>query len=491
MSIVRTAADAVDVPVSAGGRMSKRVNNGAAAPPPVVAGALVLTGPPTGNNGSASRPFVVAVDGDLSASFSVTLSLSGISGTLSTAAVTLTPAAPSATFTLTPTAEGQASVTASAPGLSASVATFTSLPAGTAAPSVANWLVWTDPARAWETGTVDNYLGNPNQVRAHIEFDAVGTGDVYSIDTYKADGTYAGAAPSLVDLTATELRRGVVTPTYAVIRRVTDPAVGTRQAFQMRLDKDEAGWTSAIPRWRAEVLINGTPRRYKWGEEVIAVWGVYLPAEYLLSRPQSGYYDILFQYHDDGGGCTKNPPINIKLVGGDGAAANAAFTYELKRYTGEGWPDAPVKGSTLLQSGTIVRSPAADTWHYFVFHYRENCGFSDPTPGRGDIYGPTGVPNGFVRIYYAQGESDPPALKVDFSGFWGGPIAPTHANAALIEDGKSLAAGYLKCGMYAKTNLEPAASGTLRSLHTRGFKQWLVAANPLIDAYAALDDYRT
>lgn len=487
--------DAIDASFGAEGRMLKRVNSGTIAQPS--AGALYLAGPESVNNGDTSLQFTVSADGQINGSITVALAaanaLGVAAGSLSAATVTLSPSATYQTFTFTPANEGPVTITATASGMSSAAIACDVLPAASPAVAVPNWKFWLDPDQAWESAAPTNHKGEQNQIRIQTEFQgAAGPGTILSTDTWKAAGTYEDTSAGGVQLTSTEMRRGMVSgpPRYVMMRRVTDPADAGRTVFEARLDQAETAWVSGTS-FRAELNPNGAASRVPWSTDVWLVLGAYFPTAYLLSTPQSGYYNIITQAHDFGGGLGGNPPIALQLQGGAGDAANASVVYIIRRYAGSGWPAAPVKGSTIVQQGQLVAGPAAETHHYFVVHYRAGCGYADPTLG--DIYGSTADPSAyFIEIYHAE-DTGPPVKRARYSGFWGSPFDPTTTgatNAADVTAGINNRAPYWKLMQYVKTNFLPAAAGTDRTLMSRGMKQWITADNPGIDVWSVLEDFR-
>lgn len=494
--IAYSSRDAVDASFGADGRMLKRVNAGTVAQPS--AGALYLSGPESTNNGETSLAFTVSADGQINGSIVVTLAVSNAlglpAGTLSAATVTLTPAATYQTFTFAPANEGGCTITATASGMTAASIDCDVLPAASPAVAVPSWKFWLDPAQAWESAAPTNYDGEQNQIRIQTEFQgAAGPGTITNCDTWKAAGTYEDTSAGGVQLTSTEMRRGMVSgpPRYVMMRRVTDPADAGRTVFESRLDQAETGWVSGTS-FRAELNPNGAASRVPWDTDVWLVVGAYFNASWLQGRPQSGYYNIFSQAHDFGGGLGGNPPIALQVQGGDGDAANATVTYIIRRYAGTGWPDAPQKGSVTRQQGVLVAAPAAETHHYFVIHYRAGCGYADPTLG--DIYGATADSSAyFVDIYHAE-DTGPPVMRARYSGFWGSPFDPTtttgQTSAADVTGGRNNRGPYWKLGQYIKTNFQPSAAGTDRTLMSRGMKQWITADNHGIDVWSVLEDFR-
>jgi len=498
MSIVLTEHDALDV--SAGSTQARRrVNFGRDVDTQAHAAALLIAGPASGNVGEVSRAITIGADGLLpDAAITVTITVIGGAGTLSAGTRSISQAQPTASVTVTPTAEGLLTVQCSAPGLGTTTHDYDVLPAGTAAPTVPNWLHFANPAQVWEQshGTVPAGCaygsgGAANwSNRLSTQFAGIETGSK-GFSTWRADGTVT--LPTGYDLTATELRKGAVTPTYAIARRVTTAG---KAAVEFRIDKAEAAWAAQpLGVLRSELMLTSPQQRTPWDHEMWAICGVRIPTSYLLSESPGGkFYNVIWQLHDGPNGLTGNPPVSFRLVGGNGIAADAYIDTAVRRYNGVNWPTGPLaRGNTFQRRWLpIVRAPAADTWHYLICHYRSGCGYTDPT--RGEIYGPAteAARRAFVHVYVATDTGDP-RLVLRYDGFWGSPYIPGSAQALSENAGApGLCAWdqYWKGGIYSVSNFAPAAAGNDRTIINRGIKVWRAIDNPRIDVWSVLEDYR-
>lgn len=349
------------------------------------------------------------------------------------------------------------------------------------------WLYWNNPAQEWEQpadqvppGIKYGSGGKDNKLRLVIE------GYVRSLelyDTFKPNGTYS-------NMTVDELRRGDSTPTYPILSRVDAPGIVGRKAFRYALNKTEVSYlANPSYKMRSETTITGNDRYSPFGVEEWVVLGSRFPNAYLLSsNPGGGFYNIFFQFHDASGGLgglTGNPPVALYIVGGNGNAANAKFTWTVRRYKGTGWPNNPTPGNNVITSGTLVNSPEADTWHWFAIHTKSGCGYQHPT--KGAIYGAMSPSQAWVKVYYAKGNGTP-SLVGQHSGYWGSPYKPNDSRTPT--SGPFPLVGYWKSGMYSKNDFLPGAAGDDRIHHNLGVKCYRPEDAPGMSVYDVLRDYR-
>ena len=290
--------------------------------------------------------------------------------------------------------------------------------------------------------------------------------------------------------------RGEVNPlTNVVCRRIPCPVVPTRWAFEHLLDKDEVAWQADK---KNRSLLGGLGvTAVPFATEAWAVLGVYIPPEMLLGSHAGGYYWHFGQMQEGTNDLLNAGSISCNFAGGNGDASKARLEFDVKRYYGTGWPGAPVEesGNPIYES-VLVAAPAPNVYHYLIFNYLVEPGYSDPTYGA--IYGGVeGVdqPKGFVRVYYAKGESDTsPVLIAEYRGWWGSPWVPGQVTATELGyiDGKlrHMRAPQWHSGIYSKHTFQPAGFGTVQRIINRGWQVHIARNNPGMTAATALYRYR-
>jgi hypothetical protein len=462
-------------------------------PDPAVprATALHLAGPVSGLQNNASAPFTVSANGALDSALVVRPTSTG-SGTFTPSTVTLTAGTPTATFVYTPSRAGAAQIgLTSDAGLSAPKplpfeSRAVTFDRGTRAPV---WYVDANPARPFGTsqGTIPAGAGDKGRLENLLEA---------SVETVRDDNPRDYLLHQKYDVVLpTEVQRGVVTPTFPTLQRVRDPADASKWVYYHRINRLEVGidgsevTPASVPdSYRSEVVVARRGNGYTpTGTEEWAVCGIRLPSYWRLIDTRKDWY-VFFQYHDSSRGLTGNPPIAVGWTGGNGTATQAKFNWIVRRYHNPDWPRVVSDRSNRTAYAGVINNPAADAWHWLVFHYRSGCGFLDPA--KGAIYGPTDAKDCFVRLYHAVGDGEP-YLAGAYTGFWGSPYDPAdrriqalRANQAFPEN------GYWRSGIYLKSWFLPASLGNDRNVYSKGHRVYRAADSPGMTVQDVLSDFR-
>jgi hypothetical protein len=448
--------------------------------------ALYLAGPVSGRPNQASEPFTVSANGTISGSVVVTPTSSS-AGSFTPKAVTLNATTPTATFVFTPSGTGAAQIALANTG---GLGNPKPLPYESRVVTVDRlvWYVDVNPARPFGTsqGAVPagagNKSGQPNLIVAGLE-----TVSDDRIPHYKLHERYANMTP-------TEIRKGEVTPTFPMVRRVADPADGSKWAYHLRINKKEVGIDGRIvtvdnvsDSYRCEVSATGTTRFAPAGTEEWAICGIRLP-EYWRTIDTTRDWYVLFQFKDSDNGLTGNPTIAVGWQGGNGNPNACKFNWIVRRYNNANWPAVQTKEINRSVYHGTINNPAADIWHWLIFNYRTGCGYTDPR--KGAIYGPTNPNDCFVKLYHAVGNGAA-YLAGSYTGFWGSPYPSNDPRVTALAPGQQFPEpGYWKHGLYLKSRFLPASLGDDRDLMTKGYRVYRASDSPAMTVADVLRDFR-
>lgn len=454
-------------------------------------GVLLVSGPSVVDVSVESDPFVISFYGTIRGTLAVTLAFTGVSVTPSDTSVELTAGSPSASVTVTPAATGSATVTASCSGLADASYTYT-VQSPLPVPDMDIWAYKLDPESAWGSAHGVNDDGDTIAPKINLELTGadtvsptnpgLATGPVgYKLNS--AIGTYDGSAGSpsfLVEMTASELRVGRVTPTFAIVKRIADPGGGGFTVFKHTHDRDEHWWDGA--KWRTQFMQNGNGAKIPWGTQLWFAFGFRATEDQVLGKYQ---WNNIMTFHQGSSSLISGGGMGFWLTGGNGIAANARLSHDIVHYQNPNWPNGTLKQNAFIKTvqNAKILTPVVGDMIYLVGTFREGCGYADPE--HGNIYGTLGAFNGgsaangniyFVKVWYALNAGLPVPAVPDWHGHWGSPHNPTHANA----DNNVLVDGVLtnrvNCvagpGMYHVTDLTPASVGTQRTMIHRGVRVW-------------------
>ena len=455
--------------------------------------ALSLSGPSGGDEDVASGEFVVSASGSLGPEDrTVTISKSGVAGTLSVSSLVISDSSPSGTFTFTPSTDGEATLTVSSPGLTSASAVYTAI-TPTPEPDMDIWLAWADPS--WEFGTASPLNGHGQQTTPGfvLEFDGSTARNDPSNQSLLSLGVKEMWAGPTVTITATEVQTGAVTPTFALIKR---QQVSGKWRFKITMDKDEHWW-SGSEKWRTKLHMTDKNDTSPVGAEVWLATSLKFTATELKASP--GGYDVVIETHGGDGGLIKGGAIGVRMMGGNGNADAAYLEMKITRYDNPYWPGSNGRalndGRYIVEPywGVLVPGPLqTGIDHYLIFNYRILCGYSDPTHGA--IYGSLDTSQGFIRAWHAAGDSAPPVQVLDYTGPSGTPQDPAVVKAADIENGTFKYDEQPKVGIYSRTDMQPASAGTQRTRDFRGWKLWRQQYGPagqrLIDQHDVLTAFK-
>lgn len=455
--------------------------------------ALALSGPSGGDEDVVSSVFVVSANGSLGAADrTVTISISGVSGSLSVSSLVLSDASPNGTFTVTPATDGTMTLTVSSPGLTSASAVY-NVVTPTPAPDMDLWVAWMDPS--WEFGTArpNNGYGQQNEPGIVLEFDGSASRNNPSNQGLHVLGSQEMWAGPTVTITATEVQTGAVTPTFALIKR---QQVSGKWRYLITMDKDEHWWSST-EKWRA--LLH-TLNENGWSPAGTELW---LATSFKFTstdlKADPGGYDILMETHSGDGGLIKGGSIGLWMMGGNGNASAAYIDIKITLYDNPYWPGS---NGRALNDGRYIVEPYWDVLvpgplqtgidHYLIFNYRTLCGYTDPVYGA--IYGSLDTSQGFIRAWHAAGDSADPVQVLDYNGPSGTPQDPSSLQPSDIVGGTFARGETPKIGIYSRTNMQPASAGTQRIRDSRGWKSWRQQYGPagqrLIDQHDVLAAFK-
>lgn len=456
--------------------------------------ALSLSGPSGGDEDVPSGEFVVSASGSLGpADRTVTISTSGVAGTLSVSSLVLSDSSPSGTFTFTPSTDGEATITVSSPGLTSAVAVYTAI-TPTPEPDMDLWLGWMDPS--WEFGTSRplNGYGAQNTLGLVLEFDGSTARDSPANLALHNLGSQVVWEPSAtMTVTATEVRAGAITPTFALFKR---QQVSGKWRYLLTMDKDEHWWSSS-QKWRTLAWMTDKSDISPVGTELWLATSFKFTAADLKTSP--GGYDTCIETHGGSGGLIKGGAFGVWVRGGNGNADAAYLELKITRYDNPYWPGSNGRalndGRYIVEPywGVMVPGPLqTGIDHYLIFNYRILCGYSDPVHGA--IYGPLDTSQGFIRVWHAAGDSASPTQVIDYSGPSGTPQDPATVEASDITDGTLERDETPKVGIYSRTDMQPPSAGTQRTRDFRGWKTWRQQYGPagqrLIDQHDVLAAFK-
>jgi len=451
--------------------------------------ALYLAGPVSGKQYQASTAFTVSANGTIGGPVVVTPATSGM-GSFTPKTVTLTADAATATFVFTPSSTGSMSITLANSGTLANpkALSYDSRAATPDSTRTPPWTVDVNPARPFgnSQGVVPNGVvdkaGAPNLVIASVETVMDDT-----VVQYKLWQRYNNITP-------TELQKGEATPTFPMLRRVPDPTDSTKWAYHHRINKKEVGIDGVrytpenVPdSYRSEVSSTGDDRFTPTGTEEFVICGIQFPEYWRILDTRRDWY-VFFQMHDSDNGLTGNPPLALGWTGGNGNPSNCKFNWVLRRYNNPNWPASQTpKLNRAVYSGTIA-NPAANTWHWLIFHYRSGCGYLDPK--KGAIYGPTNPNDCFVKLYHAVGNGAA-NLAGSYTGFWGSPYPSNDPRIQSLAPGRHFPQnGFWKNGVYLNTKFQPASAGDNRDLYSKGHRIYRASDTPGLTVADVLRDFR-
>lgn len=422
---------------------------------------LLLATPPTeAQVNVASAAGRVAVDGALLAPVTVTLTLTGVTGSTTPATFEISDGTPEFTYTVTATSAGTGTVTASAPGLTSAQHSITVTSAAVSYVALPNVLFQMDPSRAFGVANVES---SPSGL-AYNSGNRVMT--IYgNLETHKqgvVNCDVSGRAPVACPLSSPakgstgfdadevffNTLGNATGQAYAPIKRLA-AADGSNptgmDVYRFQVDKIKHGWTASDKKNRAQLKqawgTQATSLASPWGTEFWSAFMVWLPSE--LQNINFGWWLIQEQHASDSGGLSAGGGLGYELA--NNGALGMKLKKKLERYTGP-WPNAVNGAVSPVNDGPDDKYPKTiatlpfNKKCWIITNFRENPGFADPNPDIGACYGPATAPyNGFCNTYLAI--EDASAVLLDEwpaggakNGKWCSPYAPTDTNKIKVSN---------------------------------------------------------